>query len=103
MEYKKGEVVNPSTLIKILDMVVMRHKIQVSNPKDQPRYLHEAKSTQALNLTYMVKISSGLASSKLRYSSFFMDLYIVVDCEGTPSRGFLHRFISLIPMNSPFI
>ena len=54
MEYKKGEVVNSSTLITILDMVVMRHTIEVSNPRDQHRDLHEAKSTQPLKLTYKV-------------------------------------------------
>ena len=36
MEYKKGEVVNPLTLITILDIVVMRHTIEVANPRDQP-------------------------------------------------------------------
>ena len=54
MEYKKGEVVNPSTLITILDMVVMLHKIEVSNPRDQPRHLHESQRTKPLKLTYKV-------------------------------------------------
>ena len=54
MEYKKGEVVNPLTLITILDMVVMRHKIEVANPRDQAWEIHEAQSTQPLKLTYKV-------------------------------------------------
>ena len=54
MEYKKGEVVSQSTLITILGMVVMRHTIEVANPRDQPGDLHEAQSTQPLKLTYKV-------------------------------------------------
>ena len=54
MEYEKCEVVNPLTLITILDMVVMRNTIEVANARDQPQDLHEVQSTQPLELTCKV-------------------------------------------------